>query len=372
MPSRRQSFSQEGADADGVVPGELLVDEAALGALDGEGAQVAGVHGVDAETVADVVEPHDLGEVVDLAEAAEDVGRLVLGTLDHEPLVAPLEDRVALDALEHAGRARLVDGAVLGEHGLDGDALEVLERALAPVARRERVGAVHDAHHVERAAALVRGDAGVVLGALDEVADHGLVVVRARDLDLLLAVPDDALEVLGAVHGAGAAAAELVPVVVVDAGEAHELLAGLADDAGLRLLVRRAREDLVLGLERVHAPQVRGVVEGGALFADLEVDRPVGLALDDDDLVAGARELRREVAARVALAVAAGERRGEVQGVAVAAEHRRAAHGADDEDELVARAQRVDLGGDLFAEIVRADALCADELLDELRRHGLF
>ena len=272
MPSRRQSFSRKAPTPTGSFHVELLVDEAALGALDGQGAQVAGVHGVDAEAVADVVEPHDLGEVVDLAEAAEDVGRLVLGTLDHETLVPALEHGVALDALEHARRARLVDGAVLGEHGLDGDALEVLERALAPVARGERVRAVHDAHHVEGAAALVRGHAGVVLGALDEVPDHGLVVVRARDLDLLLAVPDDALEVLGAEHRAGAAAAELVPVVVVDAGEAHEPLAGLADDAGLRLLVRRAREDLVLGLERVQAPEVRGVVEGRALLADLEVD----------------------------------------------------------------------------------------------------
>ena len=204
-----------------------------------------------------------------------------------------------------------------------------------------------------------------------QVAHHGLEVVGARDLDLLLAVPDEALEVLGAVHRARAAAAELVPVVVVDAGEAHELLAGRADDAGLRLLVRRAREDLVLGLEGVHAPEVGGVVEGGALLADLEIHRRVGLALDDDDLVAGARELRREVAARVALAVAAGERRGEVQRVAVAAEHRRPAHGADDEDQLVLRAQRLDLGADLLHEVVRADALGADQLLDELRRNGV-
>ena len=183
---------------------------------------------VDAETVADVVEPHDLGEVGDLAEAAEDVGRLVLGTLDLEALVPALEDEVVLDALEGAGRAHLVLGAVLLEHRLDGDALEALERALAPVARGKGVHAVHDAHHVERAAALVGGHAGVVLGALQEVADDRLVVVGTCDLDLLLAVPDDALEVLAAEHGAGAAAAELVPLVVVDAGEADEALAGLA------------------------------------------------------------------------------------------------------------------------------------------------
>ena len=105
MPSRRQIFSRKAPTPTGSFHVELLVDEPALGALDGQGAQVAGVHGVDAEPVADVVEPHDLGEVVDLAEAAEHVGGLVLGALDHEALVAALEHGVALDALEHARRA---------------------------------------------------------------------------------------------------------------------------------------------------------------------------------------------------------------------------------------------------------------------------
>ena len=72
----------------------------ALGASMARAREVAAVHRVDAEAVADVVEPHDLGEVGDLAEAAEHVGGLVLGTLDHEALVPSLEDGVALDALE--------------------------------------------------------------------------------------------------------------------------------------------------------------------------------------------------------------------------------------------------------------------------------
>ena len=245
--------------------------------LDGEGAQVAGAHRIDAEAVADVVEPHDLGEVVDLAEAAEHVGRLVLGTLHSRPLCRPLKTKLCLTHLNTQGGHEFVAGAVLLEHRLDGDALEALERALAPVPRGKRVHAVHEAHHVESAAALVGGHAGVALGALDEVPDDRLVGVGTRGLDLLLAVPDDALEVLAAEHGAGAAATELVPVVVVDAGEAHEVLAGLADDAGLRLLVRGAREDLVFGLEGVEAPQIGGVVELDALLADLEVDGPSAL-----------------------------------------------------------------------------------------------
>ena len=93
MPSRRHILLEEGGDAVGVAEVQLLVDEAALRGLDGQRAEVAGRHGVDAEAVADVVEAHDLGEVDDLAEAAEDVDRLVLGALDLEPLVAALRTR---------------------------------------------------------------------------------------------------------------------------------------------------------------------------------------------------------------------------------------------------------------------------------------
>ena len=254
-------LAQELGDAVGVAEVHLLVDEAALRRLDRQGAEVAGGHRVDAPAVAEVVEPHQLGEVDDLAEATEDVGGLVLGALALETLVPALEDEVVLDALHDARRTDLVARAVLLEHRLDGDLLEAFDRALAPVARREGVLAVHDAHHVHGAAALVGGDAGVVLGALDQILDQGLEVVRPGDLDLLVAVPDDALEVLAAEHGAGAAAAELVPLVVVHAGEAHQLLARLADDAGLRLRVLGARDDLVLGLEGVEPPEVVGAVE---------------------------------------------------------------------------------------------------------------
>ena len=260
---------------------------------------------------------------------------------------------------------------MLGQHGLHGDALEILEAAAAPVLRGERVLAVHDAHHVERAPALVGGHPGVVLAAVYQVLDHHLEVVRPRDLDLALAAPHDALEQLAAEHRTRAASPELMPVVVVDAGEAHQTLAGRADDASLSAAVASARQQFVFGPVGVHAPHAGSVVDHGALVADVQVHGRVRAALHDDDLVAGACELRRHVAAGVALAEAAGERRGEVHRVAVAAQHGRAGHGSDHEDELVLRAQRVDLRSHLAAQIVRADALGADELREQVRRYGL-
>ena len=153
-----------------------------------------------------------------------------------------------------------------------------------------------------------------------------------------------------------------MPLVVLDAGEAHEVLAGRADDAGLSLWCRLLvlGHQALFGLVGVEAPDVVGGVDDAAALGDLEVDGRVGRALDDDDLVARAGELRRDVAARGALAVAAGERRQEVHAVAVAAEHGRAADRPDDEDELVVGAQRLDLGADLVEQVVRADALAAD------------
>ncbi len=364
-------LAQELGDAVRIAELHLLVDEAPVGRLDGEGAEVAGGDRVDAETVADVVQPHDLGEVDDLTQAAEHVGRLVLGAFALEALVATLEDEVVLDALHDARRAHLGPRAVLLEHRLDTDLLEAVDGALAPVPGREGVGAVHRAHHVERAPTLVGGHARVVLAALDHVTDQGLEIVRSRDLDLLVAVPDDALQVLAAEDRSRTAAAQLVPVVVVHAGEPHELLAGGADDARLRPLVRRALEDLVFGLEGVKPPEVRRAVELDAGLADLEVHGRVRLSLDDHDLEPGLGELRCDVAAGVALAVPVGQRRDVVEAVAVAAEHGRASHRPGHEDELRLGAQRVHLRPDLVAQVVRADPFWADQFLDQLGGYRL-
>ena len=62
----------------------------------------------------------------------------------------------------------------------------------------------------------------------------------------------------------------------------------------------------------------------------------------------------------------------EEETVAVAAQHGGPGHGPDGEDELGLGLERLDLGAYLLAEVVGAEALGADELLDELRRHRLF
>ena len=132
------------------------------------------------------------------------------------------------------------------------------------------------------------------------------------------------------------------------------------------------RDEALLGLVGVEAPEIVGRVDGGTVLGDLEVDGRVGRALHDDHLVAGAGELWSDVAARGALAVAAGEWRQVVHAVAVAAEHRRAVDRPGHEDQLVGGAEGVDLGADLLEQIVRADTLAADVVADQLGRDGLF
>ena len=232
---------EEGGDALGVAEVELQVDQAAPRRLDREGAEVAARHGVDAQAVADVVQVHDLAEVDDLAKTAEDVDRLVLGAIDLESLVRSVGHPVVLDALHEAGRADLVLDEVALAHGLGGERLYVFEMPGAPVARGKRVHAVQQPHHVDGAAAPVGRDAGVVLATGSHVLDQCLELFGPRQLDRLVAVEDDALELLGAEHGADTAAAQAVPFVVLDAGEAHEVLAGRPDDAGLGLAVSRCR-----------------------------------------------------------------------------------------------------------------------------------
>ena len=93
MPSRRHIFSRKRGDAVGVAESIFSSMRPRCDASMASAERLPARHRVDAESVADVVEPHDLGEVVDLAEAAEHVGRLVLGTLDLEALVPALEAR---------------------------------------------------------------------------------------------------------------------------------------------------------------------------------------------------------------------------------------------------------------------------------------
>ena len=128
-------------------------------------------------------------------------------------------------------------------------------------------------------------------------------------LELQLAADGDGLQVLRAHHRAHARSAGGVLEVVDDAGVADQVLAARADLRGPDALVAKLRADRLLGLERVQAPEVRGVAQLGLAVVDPEVDRLRRLALEDDRVEAGVLELGAEEAADVALAVAAGQRR---------------------------------------------------------------
>ena len=216
-----------------------------------------------------------LPEVDDLAETAEDVDRLVLGAVELETgQRLALGDLAVLDALHEAGRTDLVLDQVLLDHRLGRDRLEVVEVPLAPVARREGVDAVEQAHHLHRALRPVGGDAGVVLARRSQLLDEACEVVGTRDLDRLLTVEDEPLELLGAHDGADTAAAQLVPLLVVDAGEADEVLAGRADGARPGPWATATRSLMsVLGLVGVTAPDAVGRMDRGAGLGDLEEDR---------------------------------------------------------------------------------------------------
>ena len=115
--------------------------------------------------------------------------------------------------------------------------------------------------------------ARVVATAGGHVLDECLEGLGASDFRGLVAVEDEALDLLGAHDGSGPATAQAVPLVVLDAGEAQQILAGRPDHAGLGLGHAGLGDELLFGLESVQTPHVIGRVNGGALLRDLQVDR---------------------------------------------------------------------------------------------------
>ena len=103
-------------------------------------------------------------------------------------------------------------------------------------------------------------------------------------------------------------------------------------------------------------------------LGDLDEDGGVGLALEDDDLVAGPGELRRQVAARVALAVATGQRREEVDGDSGCCRTSAVpARGPMAKMSLFCGLSGSTSGADLLQQQVAADALGADVVADQSR-----
>jgi hypothetical protein len=132
--------------------------------------------------------------------------------------------------------------------------------------------------------------------------------LRVIDADAARAAHRHRLQVLRAHDGADAGAPGGPVQVVDDAGVAHPALARDADRGDLHLRL------LVVGFQPAFrvphggAPDIVGGQDLDGLVDDLEVDRPLGPALDDQQVVAGELELGAELAAGVGAGDGAGER----------------------------------------------------------------
>src|SRR5262249_47317403 len=140
---------------------------------------------------------------------------------------------------------------------------------------------------------------GGLLQFLAQVPDRFHELRRLRDGDAARAADGDGLEVLRAHDGADAGAAGGAVLVVHDAGELDQFLAGRPDagDAGVRDAEFLA--DAVLGLRDDLAPEVAGVADLNDVVVDPQVDRFRRLAFQQQKIVTGEAQLRSPVAAGV-------------------------------------------------------------------------
>ncbi len=312
-----------------------------LVALHGEGDH--GARGDRVEHVLGIELVHQ-GEGVQIAHAAERARggqRLVLGAavLGRHAQLLDLHLALAGHGARVAGAAVDQDGVA---HRLAADGAGALEGAVAEVARRQDAARLQR-HDAARGAELVEPVLGaiVVLAEPDELA-LGPVLVHGDGR--FAAAHDDGLEVLRAHHGAEPPAAVEVLELVHNRRKPHAALAG---DAGLEhadSLVAQLRLDPVLDFARKLAPVRRGVAELDLVVLDPEVDGRLRPAADHDPVPTGRAQLGPPPAARLRLAVAAGERRLGRRRVAVGARHRQPVDDAGREDQYVIRPERVRAG----------------------------
>src|SRR5205823_10983759 len=166
----------------------------------------------------------------------------------------------------------------------------------------------------------------------DDVAGHrldaGIQLGLVGNREVTRAAYHDRLKVLGAHHRAQPGATGRAPVdaVVLDRGEAHQPLAGRADAGHARLEaaapgLANFLQEAFGGLERVLAPHVGGVAELDLAVVDPDVRRSFGLAAHHQQVVAGALQVHRPVAAALGLAEHAGQGRAGTDAEAVRERH---------------------------------------------------
>ncbi len=131
----------------------------------------------------------------------------------------------------------------------------------------------------------------------------------------------------------------------------------------------RSSTDAVLHLAGQLAPIFGGVADLADAVGDVEIDRRLGLAVDDDAVEAGAFQLGSPIAAGLSLAKAAGQRRLAGHGVAVAAGERQAIGDAGHDDQVVLRPQRIGADRDIAQHEVAGHGAAAQILaIDEFAR----
>src|SRR5262249_48865884 len=268
-----------------------------------------------------------------------------------------------------AGDGARVARAAIGEdgvaHRLAADRPRVLEGAVAEVPRGQDAARL-EREHAARGAELMEAVLAAVVVVLEphELRLRSLLVGRGRRL---AAADDDRLEIFAAHDGAEAAAAMKVLQLVHDGREAHAALAGDAALEHANALVAQLVFEAVLDLARELAPVGAGVAKLDLIVLDEDIRRRGRLALDDDAVPARGAQLRPPPAARLRLAVAAGQRRLRRRRVAVAARERQAVDHARHEDEDVVGAERIDAGRELAQQNVRGQRATAQVLAE----HGL-
>ncbi len=270
-------------------------------------------------------------------------------------LVAPMVEAVA----QLGGRPVLhVHGAHVRRVVLDGQHAQLVEVRHA----RERTPVVERARR--RVGLEIVGD---LVGSLDQPA-------RVVRLERLRAAHDaHRLEPLLPHDGAAPVLGGDVPVVALDGGEAHEVLAGRTDRVDGHAMAREPMLLLerLLGLPGVEALERRGVADLDRVVVDVEVRERLRLALDHDGVVARVLERGAEEAVGLGRGGAVGER--------PARHHREPARAPDGksgkrprgQDEPVVGMVPVDLGPHLVVEDLGAQPDAAETVAHLFGAPGL-
>jgi hypothetical protein len=247
----------------------------------------------------------------------------------------------------------------------------LFERAALKVARWQRAEAV-EGQEIGRRAKLAILRRGGAERPLRQILAQRRQLARMGPLDSARTADRDRLDLLGAQHGA-AAAAPSMPSVVRDGGVAYEPLASGTDRGNSIARTETALQRCFRLLARDIAILGGGFEAHPVRFVD-DQHRELGGAADDDDGVAAAGLAdNREAAARQRVVDAAGERALADDGELRRCRQRTPDQRAERKDERRLGCQRVHAGRAFVQEQAGAKATAAKELPQQLlrQRHTL-